>query len=452
MNWYTGNSSISQLAFSTCDLLTIESDAFIATALQNITHLAFDDRYSRNIVYQKDFLRGLPALECLTLQRVVFTSTDEHFLQPIAQHLVSLTLSNSTTIQFLQHIFSRNTTFEHLQMLCITSTQALQLLTAQTFGHVTAIVILDLHASGIMSIEQNAFDAMSDTLRELYLQYNRLQTLPPDLFANMRLFFSLVGNPWQCQCYLLKLQEIIAFMGPELLRRCNIDRCRHIEAELQQLDLRLTRWCIHHPGTESLYVNLPKFTITIVDVGRSQRFIHIDSLRWQQVDKFYVLVIVLKSFVFENEFEAFCYVAHRRAAPIRLPINLPFDGNDADVDADTRTQGQPHIVHVMDTLRHVWPMNIAAVRPIGLMHAWLLNDEMLMVLAMTLAGMAAAFLIGCLGGFLLLCRYPILIKDLDRVVVLSNRNVGGGKRKTHVFIMPENWKKPTVKDKIDVEM
>lgn len=425
--WYSGKYSIQELSFYTCEIKTIEADAFNVAAFRNTTYLSFHDQYSRIIEYQPGFLNGLSAILTFMLDSVVFISTDAQFLRPIKQNLQVLELLNATTPKMVQHIFIDDE-YVSLQQITIKRTNALPRLTQKTFGVLSSMVKLDLDGCGIAYIESGAFDSMPQTLNSISMRWNNLQTIPPDLFARFMAtaVLALDNNPWKCQCILLKLNSKYNFLSPAFHRKCNWNRCRETEAELN-LNLRTERSCIYHAGTTSLFTIHPKFMASLTD-GFDSEQVRIDGRLWRNSSKVIIVILMLKSFVFENEFQSSCYIAERK----HMPMIMSLDG------LDDRTQ--PYVMHIMDTPWRVWPMNIFSIRPLQPAVAWIMVADRDFVLATVFGSYLATFLLGALSGFLLLCRYPILIKDLDRVVVLSNKNVGGIKRKTHVFIMPRSWK------------
>lgn len=394
----------------------------------NTTSMSFHDQYSRVINYQPGFMHGLNSLRTLQLDSVVFISTDSRFLVPLKPHLVNLIYLNATTEKMLYNSFVEGG-FMKLKRIIIKHTSALYRLARDTFNSLPAIVELELDNCGITIIENGTFFYMTKTLKFLSLKSNHLQTIPVQLFYafDPSILLLLDQNPWKCQCVLLELNERYNFLAPAFHRKCNQNRCRQTASELN-FDLRTERSCIYHSGTGSLFQSYPKFWVTL-PFGHAANLLQINSRAWNAGKKVYIVVLMLKSFVFENEFQSVCYIGHREQAPLVISLDQLVD------------RSQPHILHIMvDMSRRVWPLNIMTIRPATNIFGWLMSDEKMFWLWTMGIVYALAFCGGALSGFLLLCRYPILIKDLDRVVVLSNQNVGGIKRKTHVFIMPKSWK------------
>lgn len=425
-NWYTGLYPIHDLGFFTCKIETIETNAFVAIPFMSTTSLSFHDQYSRVINYQPSFLNGLVSLRTFVLDSVVFVASDAQFLISLKSQLENLIYLNATTEKMLYNSFVDNI-FVKLRRIVIKHTVALYRLGRDTFGLLPSIVELELDSCGITIIQNGTFALMINTLQRLSLKSNHLQTIPIQLFVafSPALQLLLEHNPWKCQCVLLELNERHNFLAPAFHRKCNQNRCRDTDAELN-FDLRTERSCIYHSGTGSLFQTYPKFWATL---SNAENVLQIHSHDWNDGKKVYIVILMLKSFVFENEFQSVCFIGQRQSVSLLISLKQLVD----------RTQ--PHLMHIMADMSHrVWPLNVMSIRPTGQTDGWIMYDERVFWLwTIGIAGVVA-FVGGAVAGFVLLCCYPILIRDLDRVVVLSNQNVGGVKRKTHVFIMPRSWK------------
>lgn len=422
-NWYTGKYPIYELEFATCEISEIKSNAFAETAFQNLTILTFYDKYTRIYDNQAYFLNGLDALKSLTIHRVLFHAAKTDIFRILKKQLEKLILINAT----VSAIFV-NEPFVRLQQLIIknTRTPLLKRITAKTFGQLPAIVVLELDNCGVELIEIGAFAQMPATLNTILLRSNQLQTLPTNLFNRfgMKLFLGLDDNPWACQCFILELNDLYNFLSSDFHRRCNRKRCRTTVNELN-FDLGKERSCIYHPGTVSLFTTYPKFAIKFED--HVKNVAHIDGQTWPNTTKIFVLI--LKSTPFENELESICFVCQMEMAPFLIAMH------DLPLQSD-----QPQILHVLNGVTRVWLLNIASMQPRQLENVWLRKNEMMCVLLMLLAALLLAFGFGFALGFSLFCCFPILLSNLDRVVVLPNRNAGNYRRKTQIFIMPRSWK------------
>lgn len=432
-NWYTGHLAINHLAFENCNIRTIEPNAFVSPALAQVTHLTIGDQRARVLIYREGCLDGLSSLRHLQLNRVAFVATVDGWLHHHARRIESLSFTNATTASMIRRLFNESTPFERLRHISIINTSALSIITSRTFGSLPAIVTLNMSSSGIIAIELGAFDTMAVTLRFLKLDYNRLRTIPVDLFAFMtNTTVLLYHNPWRCQCYLLALHRTLYIdMNQEFMRRCSVAWCRHTDREL--LEQQPSHSCLYATNTAAIYARQPRLAVKV-----HGDLVTIDHRRLgKENTKIYVLIVLLRSFALENAFQAQCFIEHSHRQPIHIALDA-FQGHQ-----------RPLILYVLDKERRGWPRNIAAIRPVAVPddYAWLLHDHKVIVNCLVAVTLLLALFLGAACGFALLCRHPVLLKDLERVVVLE----GGGKRHKHVFIMPKNWKakkpkKPVPKD------
>lgn len=413
----------------------IEENAFASPQLQNIVALSFYDQYSRNIRYQPGFLNNLNALHLFALECVSFQTTDGRFLAPIKTTLEYLHLTNASTLRSLHNMFVGEP-FVRLKRIIVIQSYPIIDITQQTFGPLPSIETLELVSCGILSIAAGTFDEMASTLQTLSLRLNYLQTLPPMLFhllpANMHL--NLEGNPWKCQCIILELNARYRFLESEFHRRCDWERCGRTVEDLNY-NLRTQRSCAYHPNAAALYATQPKFSMKFPQ-NFTRNLVEISSrqlnAKWENVLKIFVVVLLIRSSTYENDFDSKCYICQRQHIPILISLQ----------ELGDRTQ--PQIMYIMNTARYVWPLNIMPIRQLNIVDGWLLDEHRHFAIILFLLSLLIGFGFGTLSGLFLLCRYPTLIKNGKRVVVLRNRKIGGIQRKTQVFIMPKNWRPPAL--------
>lgn len=427
MDWYNGEYPIHELQFATCEVAYIHSNAFAEAAFRNLTLLTIYDKYTRLYSHHADFLNGLHRLKSLTIQKVVLYTNQSDIFHVLKRNLEQLTLMNATIGTTIAKIFV-NASFERLRVLTIRDTPFLKRITSKTFGQLPAIVRLELDNCGVELIEIGAFDQMPATLDMISLQSNQLQTLPTNLLAPfaMKLSLELSDNPWACQCFLLELNTNYHFLPADFHRRCNSIRCRPTVNEFD-FNLSKERSCIYHPGTAAVFAAYPKFTIKWL--GQHENMIRIDGQPWPNTTKLYVVILMVTSTVYENEFESICFVYETKYAPFLIAHRYLHSHAD-----------QPQILHVMNGGTRVWLLNIVSIQPQQAEMGWLHEADIKRISWIAFGLMLLAICLGLALGFVVLCFFPILLQNLDRVVVLHNRNVGEYRRKTQVFIMPKSWK------------
>lgn len=105
----------------------------------------------------------------------------------------------------------------------------------RSFTAIPNVRELDLSDCGILVIGESSFQALGSNLKLLNLERNGLKTLPSDIFSSLSLISSpspqqldesylmirLSGNPWECNCTLSHLKDLLIananFVGEELV-------------------------------------------------------------------------------------------------------------------------------------------------------------------------------------------------------------------------------------------
>lgn len=428
--WYNGVNSLYGMTITSCDLYTIEEGAFDSIALRDMAFLKFDDVYGIQIAYQPGCLKGLRSLHKFAAKSVVFTSTDGDFLAPIKWNIRYIQLINATDEHFIANAFGE-LSFPRLEKIIIKATSNLVVVSRRTFGlDIPVLSTLVLESCGIEVIEEGAFEIIQAKMTTLSLWGNRLKTLPPELFRHFRpdAELHLGKNPWKCQCLVLELDVRFPFLSYQFRKMCNKDNCR-VEEEALALDLRRERSCMFHDGVDTLFTSHYRFTAKVWSNDPASETIHVRSHQFGP-PKVYVLILFLKSFVFENEFDAKCFFAN---GSLQQPINITVAG--------LKQRSLPHVLHIFDTSKKVWPLNIWSIRPTcdGNDSGWILEDERTCVMFVFGGIMAIAMCLGALTTSLVIIRYPVFIRDLNRVVVINSKSIGGVKRSTIIFVMPPSW-------------
>lgn len=428
--WYNGVNSLYGMTITSCDLYTIEEGSFDTLALRDMTFLKFDDVYGIQIAYQPGCLKGLRSLIKFFAKSVVFKSTDGDFWAPIKWNVRFIQLINATDEHFIANAFEK-LSFPRLEKIIIKSTSNLQIVRRSTFGlDIPLLSTLVLESCGIEVIEEDAFEIIQAKITTLSLWGNRLKTLPPQVFRHFRpdAELHLGNNPWKCQCLVLELDVRFAFLSYQFRKMCNKYNCR-VKEDALDLDLRTERSCMFHDGVDTLFSTHHRFTAKVFSNDPTSETIRI---RAHQLGppKVYVLILFLKSFMFENEFDAKCFFANKS---LQQPINITL--------SRLKQRLLPHVVHIFDTSKKVWPLNIFSIRPADgeLDSGWISEDEKINVMIAFVGLMGVAMCLGALTTSLVIIRYPVFIRDLDRVVVINSKSIGGIKRSTIIFVMPPSW-------------
>lgn len=123
----------------------------------------------------------------------------------------------------------------------------------QAFRDLHRLQELDLSNNDIETVDDGAFQGVSDSLRVLDLSNNRIQSVPKEAFAHLRAKISLSNNPWHCEC---TLQEVLRELrlDPETVNEVSCHTAVQEEYAgkpvIQVLDSGINFCNFHHKTTD----------------------------------------------------------------------------------------------------------------------------------------------------------------------------------------------------------
>lgn len=144
---------------------------------------------------------GLNGLKVLILKGLRLSSIEKNVFAPISRlKLTSIENCGEMKINRLKNLFG-TVKMNHLLIVRIQYCKWDDIIGEKTFSGLTSVLKLALAFNEIEQIEPKSFDGVFKTLKYLDLGFNRLKSLPNDLFrTNRAIIIDLVSNPWHCGC------------------------------------------------------------------------------------------------------------------------------------------------------------------------------------------------------------------------------------------------------------
>jgi len=124
-----------------------------------------------------------------------------------AKYILDINLSHNNIIRLPDHSFSGCSLLQRLSL----AHNFISSLTSYQFSRLPSLHHLDLSHNNISSIHDDALSLMGAGLKSLLLHSNKLRTLHPEMLmpASKLNTISLGGNPWECDCVLRRLRDLV---------------------------------------------------------------------------------------------------------------------------------------------------------------------------------------------------------------------------------------------------
>ncbi|KAJ6645386.1 Leucine-rich repeat-containing protein 4B, partial [Pseudolycoriella hygida] len=209
--WFTVDVKVFKLEVYLNDVKSVSVDAFNSNAFQTVKTLIFEN-FGLEIVPNGIF-NGLNALETINIKSAKGINRIENGVVDTLSELKEFTLEQSLKSNPEININGITGSEALLKLEYVKIKYNLtNAIRKSSLKGLTKIKSLDLSSSQIKSIEDNSFDAISDTIEQLDLSGNSLTTVPSELFhmvlPNIKTI-NIGGNSWHCDCDLVSFQLFI---------------------------------------------------------------------------------------------------------------------------------------------------------------------------------------------------------------------------------------------------
>lgn len=202
--WLTADVRISELIMEFRNFAIVNPDAFATSAFQTVQNMTIN--FGSLKILQKGVFNGFDSLRSLVFLSSAINGFSNGCLDSVASTLEYLELiewsSFSSPLQ-IDGLTGAGADMTALKSVKITHNLE-STITERSFVGLTSITLLDLSFCRIQSIGPKAFDAISNTIEELFLNDNLLVTLPAGLFDKMLprtgIRVMVNNNRWNCDC------------------------------------------------------------------------------------------------------------------------------------------------------------------------------------------------------------------------------------------------------------
>lgn len=200
---------VESLTMSDLAVTNIEENAFNSWQFEHLISLKLAKMRIQRI--SKDIFNGLKNLELLYVQHTDIEQFDENAFYHLQLTLVTFFIRDCPQRLQINNMF-KSVIMWNLDKLCVVSCEINDSINALTFAGVKNAIEIWITNTSIAQIEIGAFDISTRTLQMIDISYNKLTTLPVDLFRMVRLEtleVNQIGNPWHCDYMLDKFLDYV---------------------------------------------------------------------------------------------------------------------------------------------------------------------------------------------------------------------------------------------------
>lgn len=407
------------MAFVSCDdIQTVEKDAFNIMPFRNLEFLCFLSMTS--VEFKQGAFNGLENLRIVIIQNTTIVNAIYNFWEPIAQTIRKLTLRDIPSATNMYNLLD-GTELKRLASLTIVGcSKFCRKITSNSITKMPIIRILQLLSCGIEVIQTGSFDHFIGTLEILNLRYNRLKTLPSNLFEVHQISTDLYYfdyNKWECTCEIMELAAKIDDFYDYLDLDCETygQNCTNKHSA----EALITKHCAAHYGTNFLRITYAN--MFMLNVNRKE---HIFYMKGTKRATFYLIGIPSGN---NSNYSDWCLTATAKYAIISLQ--------------KIRMAVGIHLVCLIDDKikKKVWPLNCYSFRIEGSpIITWIGEEHKIIVLMIFALVYMLGFGAMTFLGTIIVKRYLFFLVGVDRIVFDRNKT---SNRIETVLIMPLDWKR-----------
>ncbi|XP_033354475.1 leucine-rich repeat transmembrane protein FLRT3-like isoform X2 [Bombus vosnesenskii] len=471
-NWLCTNLSIEELTFEHCFLSKIEDNAFSSSIYEQTKKISMIN--NELVSLRKAMFRHLKMLEVLSINENIVKSAEFNLLEEVAGSLTTLDLRQAIDDRKVLRNITGGNALSKLELLSLWG-NSISVIDAELFVGVPMVKSLYLHASNIETVSQDTLQPMASSILQITLYSNNIVSLPQGLLdhvvdSNKCFGMFMYDNPWHCDCSLKWLQDFMQnqYICMDQSNVVNSDRkipiCKTpqekagkpfttvdfcsqstINSTISTTTLKSTKhdWIQTTTITPTKGINnqttqTPDTTNRMVHVNCSLTYTYIQTANTRKLLSTDVLQ-------FPPRFPHF-YVS--KVSDRSILVNLPdlnkkitllwFDNNNVDSSLgcaknvkysyllqNIDSQATYTICLLDDNGDNVSPLNCLAVttRPTYEYRTWLTNADKSLVFPLLISSLILLFFVGAFLSFLLIRRYPTLLRGNKRIMLVKRRNV-----------------------------
>lgn len=413
-DWYKDQFEFKILTFWRCHIQVINARAFDIKPMRNLNFLIFNISALIELTIRSGAFDGLQKLARLTITNSKI-NVNYQIMKPIASTLKKL-FFHSIDVTTNMFNFIGGVQMGALEDLNIRDLPFYRIITPHSVTKTPNLQKLMFSECEVEAILARSFDHLQDTLLVLVLWKNKLKTLPEgmlDVIGSKLIHNSLFNNPWECDCPLLYLEKNYLSQICETTTHALYDQCASWRPTLQGRQSK-SRKCFDHFGTNSFRVNYPMDCV--LTFNSHEQIMYVQCARRTTYS-----ILLAPS----GHQRAFCLSATAKQAAFSIQRYSFVD------DLIIISIMHPSIK------RKVLPLQIISMT-IKTSNGWVSAHDKAAILTISVVVCIAVFIIFTLVGIYLVAQYPVLLKGIDRVILVkANENT----EIETVLVMPSNWKR-----------
>lgn len=209
-DWFNiDNISLKTLYLRFFNVTKFTVDAFESKQFVGLIELVID--CMKEITLVSGCFNGLSNLRKLELTSIRIYQFEAHVLAsvPNLQSLYIHCIGNRTLI--LDNLLGTTEMYQLIQVR-VRNCNLTDTITEKTFSGLKSVIELNLYKNHIEQLDKRSLDVVLQTTHFLHLTFNKLTSLPIELFENRRENFLQViahSNPWHCDSTMEKLHKFI---------------------------------------------------------------------------------------------------------------------------------------------------------------------------------------------------------------------------------------------------
>ncbi|XP_017791348.1 PREDICTED: leucine-rich repeat transmembrane protein FLRT1-like [Habropoda laboriosa] len=449
-NWLSSNVSIEELAFEKCFLSEIEEDAFSSTIYKETKKIVMVKNKLNSL--RRSTFASLETLNELVIRENIIKEAQLNLLEDVASTLSSLEFSRAIEDREVLRNITGGSKLPNLQILSIRG-NSISTIDDKLFSGVPAVTSLYLDSSKIETVSEHTLEPMASSLSQIILTDNSISTLPAGLLdpviSRQNFLMMIQRNPWHCVCDLKWMQDLL-LSRPNIFSE--IPTCE-TPRENARKSFTVAEFCHRSNRTttvsstiDTTEPNLTQINQTTTQTSNAANINVTCSVAYTNMRTFGSRKLSSKNILqVPSRFPSFrvSKTSLERSVLVNLPdLNqgvtlLWFDNDDVERtlccaknvkhsylvrDIDPKAA---YTICLLDDNTPVSPLNCLAVvaDPENYSKTWLTNGDKSLVVSLSILSLVLLFLFGGFLSFLLIRKYPSLLRGSKRVMLVKRRNV-----------------------------
>ncbi|XP_015434607.1 PREDICTED: leucine-rich repeat transmembrane protein FLRT1-like [Dufourea novaeangliae] len=460
-NWLRTNLSIEELTLDSCSLREIEDDVFALSIFEATKRIVLTNNKFTSL--RKAVFRHLTTLEELSIRDNIVSQAEFNLLETVANSLVILELNRAINdTEVLRNILGGGT-LSKVQILSLRR-NTIPVISHELFVGVPAVVSLYLEDSRIKTVSRRAFDPIAYSIEQLFITGNMITSLPTGLFdsilrAKRNFRMAIHNNPWNCECNLKWLQDLktnspsifnedLYCSTPEMNAGKSFNRAEFCPSDstipttlVENSSTASTNHNPEHPTTTEISATTGTVASPVIAINcsfaksyiqksllstTSRKLLSTDVQLPSRLTDFFVLkttdrYILINLPNLDKAAKLFWFNNDDVEGSVSCAKNIRHAYLVQNIDQQTTYT----ICLLRDNEDTVSPLNCLAVTTGSAYESrtWLTNSDKAEAISLLAVSFALLFLVGVVVTYLVIMKYPSLLRCSKRVMLVKKNNV-----------------------------